>query len=148
LRGIINSFVKFFIEILDAYITDVSQSTTHISFLFNASQALDKDLDTFQHFNDKVPSDSNWWKVKFNVMVFIHKVRIVNRIQCCQERSNNIDIITTLVARGQRHDTVCANTGILEAEKTLDCSRFANEMKIVGSTRFNLAEIYIFGKVY
>jgi len=77
-------------------------------------------------------------------------VEIVNRKHpCCKERSNNIDIITTLVARGQRHDTVCANAGILGDAKTLDCNGFADEMTIVGKhNKFNLAEVYIFGTVH
>jgi len=111
--------------------------------------ALDRNPSTFQHFYGNA-TGSHWWKVKFNTTVFVTKVEIVNRGQCCQERSNNIDIMTTLVARGQRHDTVCANVGILGDAKTVDCNRFADEMTIVknGPDKFNLAEVYIFGTVH
>ena len=64
----------------------------------------------------------------------------------CQSRGNNIDVIATLVSGGQRQDTICANTGVLGDEKTLDCYRFADEMTLSGSQIFNLVEIYILGK--
>jgi len=143
-------FFNFFIELLDAYITDVSQSTIHGSFKYNASQALDKDHKTFQHFVADSAPRPDWWKVVFNTTVFIAKVKIINRANCCRDRSNNLDIITTLSTRGQKLNSICANTGILGNEKTVDCYRLADEMTIYknASMRFNLGEVYLFGKVF
>jgi len=143
-------FFNFFIELLDAYITDVSQSTTHSLFLlYNASRALDKDHDTLQHF-DTSSTGPHWWKVVFNTTVFLTKVKIINRRDCCKHRSINLDIITTLSTRGQKHNSLCENTGIFVDEKTVDCYHLADEMTIYknASLRFNLAEVYLFGKVF
>ena len=132
------------LEILDAYIKDVSQSSTLAPF--DASLALDKNLNTFQHHASTPPP--NWWKVEFYSTVFIQTVKIINRLNCrfCPNRGNNIDVIATLVLGSQQHDTICANTGPTEAEKTLDCYHFADEITLSGNQMFNIIEVYILGK--
>jgi len=130
--------------ILDSYIktNGVSQSST--VYIYSASLALDKNHGTFQHTTINV---NGWWKVEFISTVFISQVEIINREDCCQSVGDNLDIITTFTAKGQTHHTVCTNTGILGAGKTLNCYRFADEMKIYkhDGGHIHVAEVYIYG---
>jgi len=134
---------------LDSYIktNGVSQSST--VYIYSASLALDKNHGTFQHTTINV---NGWWKVEFISTVFISRVEIVNRVDCCKPKGDGLDIITTLTGKGQTHHTVCANTGILGATKTLDCYHFAGEMKIYHARDIvlpvHLAEVYIYGNLY
>ena len=108
--------------------------------------ALDGDHTTFQHTG--AGSGARFWKVVFDQRILIYRIKIVHRT-CCHERGHNLDIKTTVINSGSRVDTICANTGILDLEKTLDCNEYADELEVIRVDNptwpLHLADVYIYG---
>jgi len=131
---------------LNWHATSASQYGTTYDVLHPARYALDGDHSTNQHTGNG--GLRPFWKVVFDRRIFIQRIRIVNRSDCCALRGNNLDIETTVVNSGVRLDKICANTGVLGPDKTMDCNEFADELTIFPGTYYDgylsIADVYFY----
>lgn len=83
-----------------------------------------------------------WWKVTLGRHYAIHRVLVWNRVDCCQSRLNNIQVLA-----GHR---VCGNVGRARRVNTVHCRwKKANSVTVrhYGPSRYlTLCEVQVFGK--
>ena len=113
---------------------------------YPAENALDGDHTTYQSTGSG--SGKRFWKVVFDQRILIYRIKIVPRA-CCSFRVDNLDVKTTVINSGSRVNTICANTGTLGDEKTLDCNEYADELILIRLTSsvgpLQIADVYIYG---
>ena len=134
-----------FTGLLNSHVANVSQFGSYPGYP-PASNALDGNHNSIQH---TYGTGIHFWKVVFDKRIFIQRIKIVDRQDCCIGRDDNLDIKTTVINSGSRTERICANTGTLGGEKILDCNEYADELEIfrdfVSGTNINLAEVYFYG---
>ena len=133
----------------------ISVSQTEEDSEYPAINAFDDDDMTFNYQVKNNVMDI-WWKAVFKRRVFVNSVKIINRKHSGYYfRSDNMNILTKLYYENSAYPqvTICANTGDLNAEKTLPCQQQADELEIFMPTGtssdgvMNIAEVKIFGYV-
>ena len=131
-------------ELLNSHVASVSQFgglSRH-----PPEDALDGDHNTIHHTSG---SGIHFLKFVFKKRIFIQKIKLVDRPNCCPERGDNLDIKTTVINSGSRTERICANTGTLGGEKILDCNEYADELEIFRDVQtlmnINLADVYFYG---
>eukprot|EP00546_Thalassionema_frauenfeldii_P011226 CAMPEP_0178914652 /NCGR_PEP_ID=MMETSP0786-20121207/11554_1 /TAXON_ID=186022 /ORGANISM="Thalassionema frauenfeldii, Strain CCMP 1798" /LENGTH=700 /DNA_ID=CAMNT_0020587603 /DNA_START=475 /DNA_END=2573 /DNA_ORIENTATION=- len=74
--------------------------TEQSSTLWPSENAVDGNIFSSTHTWNAGKNQINWWKVNLEMVAAIHRIRIVNRYDCCQERFNGA-VVEILDFRGE-----------------------------------------------
>jgi len=129
-------------------VVEASQFGTQFLTIHPPRDALDGNHVTIQHTEG---TGIHFWKVVFDKRIYIRRIRIVHRLNCCPERGNDLSVKATVVNAGSRVERICARIDVLGLEKTVDCNEYADELEIFRdystALSINLADVYFYGKI-